>query len=154
MINQAHVKSTVFLLWTLRKKETKSFHLPLLCMQDILRTFPSWVVRTSIFWSLHLQELWMLIVRPFLHWPPYRHWQERNGGLVQNTSDKNALLLSLLEGLEEGGGFPYCHTSGRTSPSPPVCPLICSLATIIFLEISGLISQSLIHVYVSVITKT
>ena len=87
MINQAHVKSTVFLLWTLRKKETKSFHLPLLCMQDILRTFPSWVVRTSIFWSLHLQELWMLIVRPFLHWPPYRHWQERNGGLVQNTSD-------------------------------------------------------------------
>ena len=46
----------------------------------------------------------MLIVRPFLHWPPYRHWQERNGGLVQNTSDKNALLLSLLEGLG-GGGF-------------------------------------------------
>ena len=76
----------------------------------------------------------MLIVRSFFHWPPYHHWQERNGGLVRNTSDKDAPLLSLLEGLEEGG-FPYCHTSGGTVEKMPGKILNMSKKCLVIFEI-------------------
>ena len=125
------------------------------CMQDILRTFPSWVVRTSLLWSLHLQELWMLIVQPFLHWPPYLYWQERNGGLVQKYFRWECPTLEpcIIIGRIKGGGPILSCFWKDISLSSSLPSDTHSLATIIFLEISGLISQSLIHVYVSVITK-
>lgn len=126
-------------------------------MLGFSRTFPLWVTTREVIPLLvsisPLEQLWMHLSRPLPHWPLCHHWQERDGRLsAKNTSDMNASPLNSTSSLEElkkeAPKF-----SGFWKESSWIPSNIHSLAIIIFLEMSGLISLSLIYVIISVPTR-